>query len=299
MDLTVVKEIVILFLFFIVLFCVFVPVKFAASAHASGIDIFNSERYAKVVSILNCYAAGIFLGTCLLHLFPDVEDNVSQAMKLIDPNNKFPFAEFTIAMGFFLLLTIEQIISDVRERNFAMSRPEALPILANNAPVSEDAPSEIVNHGQNQTIRALAMTLALVVHSVFEGIAIGVQTTVEDVLQITGALILHKIVIAFSLGLTLSQSPLSIYKSVFCGVTFSIASPVGVGIGLLLSNLEALNGSLVVGSLQGMAAGTFLYVVFLEVLPHEFRSGHLHLPKLLSFILGFSTICGVIFLFPD
>lgn len=29
-------------------------------------------RYAAIVSILNCFAAGIFLGTCLLHLFPDV-----------------------------------------------------------------------------------------------------------------------------------------------------------------------------------------------------------------------------------
>jgi len=118
-------------------------------------------------------------------------------------------------------------------------------------------------------------------------------------LQITGALILHKVVIAFSFGLTLSQSPLGTVKSAICGFVFAISSPIGIGVGLILTSLEKLNGSLIVGSLQGMAAGTFLYVVFLEVLPHEFRSGHLHLPKLLSFILGFSTICGVIFLFPD
>jgi len=120
-----------------------------------------------------------------------------------------------------------------------------------------------------------------------------------SLIQITGALILHKIVISFSLGLTLSQSPLGTFKSAVCGFLFAISSPVGIAVGLLLSNMETLNGSLVVGSLQGMAAGTFLYVVFLEVLPHEFRSGHMHLPKLLSFILGFSCICGVIFMFPD
>ena len=117
--------------------------------------------------------------------------------------------------------------------------------------------------------------------------------------QITGALIIHKIVIAFSLGFTLSQSPLGMIKSFCCGLIFAIASPFGIGIGLLVTTLESLNGSLVVGALQGMAAGTFLYVVFLEVLPNEFRSGHLHLPKLISFILGFSVICVAILLFPD
>ncbi|XP_021968701.1 zinc transporter ZIP1 isoform X2 [Folsomia candida] len=144
MDLSIVKEIVILFLFFIVLFCVFVPVKFAASAAESGVDIFHLDRYASIVSILNCYAAGIFLGTCLLHLFPDVQDNVNQAMQQIDPDNKFPFANFTIAIGFFMLLTIEQIISDIRERNFSLSRPEALPILGESRITDDDdTPSEI------------------------------------------------------------------------------------------------------------------------------------------------------------
>jgi zinc transporter ZupT len=105
-------------------------------------------------------------------------------MKIVAPGNTFPFAEFTIAMGFFLLLTIEQIIADVRERNFALSRSDALPVLAESSDIVEDTPSEIVNHDQNATIRALAMTIALTIHSTFEGIAIGVQNTIEAVLQV-------------------------------------------------------------------------------------------------------------------
>ncbi len=52
MDLIVIKEIVILFLFFIVLFCVFVPIKFTATAQENGVDIFHSERFVayKVVN---------------------------------------------------------------------------------------------------------------------------------------------------------------------------------------------------------------------------------------------------------
>jgi len=44
MDLQLLKEIVLVVMFLMVLFCVFVPLKFAASARESGIDIFHSER---------------------------------------------------------------------------------------------------------------------------------------------------------------------------------------------------------------------------------------------------------------
>lgn len=72
-------------------------------------------------------------------------------------------------MGFFILLTIEQIIADVRERNFALSRPEALPILSEVMTDGSDnvrEPTEIVH----RSLRALAMTGALVLHSLFEGL---------------------------------------------------------------------------------------------------------------------------------
>lgn len=116
-------------------------------------------------------------------------------------------------------------------------------------------------------------------------------------MQLTGAIIIHKLIIAISLGLTLSQCDLKFWKCATCGVIFAAASPLGIAIGLLL---ESIKESLVIGCLQGMAAGTFLYVTFLELLPHEFRSaGHMHLPKLLSLISGFALISTVIYSFPD
>jgi len=301
MDLDLIKEIILLALFLTILFCVFTPLKLAYSAQQSGIDIFHSTRYAAAVSILNCFAGGIFLGTCLLHLFPDVRDSIDNALKTAGIDQQFPLAEFTIAMGFFMLLTFEQIISDIRERNYSRAS-ENLPILrgdVNNGATGNDSPQDVSVHAHYSSIRAFAMIAALTIHSVFEGIAIGVQRTMEDVIQITGALIIHKIVIAFSLGLTLSQTEMSSLKSYLCGLLFASATPIGIAVGLVVTEMESINGSLVVGSLQGMAAGTFLYVTFLEVLPNEFRSGTMHLPKLFSFILGFSVICLALFFFPD
>lgn len=35
-------------------------------------------RYGHIVSLLSCFAAGVFMGTGLLHLFPDVNEMLSK-----------------------------------------------------------------------------------------------------------------------------------------------------------------------------------------------------------------------------
>ena len=48
-------------------------------------------------------------------------------------------------------------------------------------------------------------------------------------------------------------------------------APLGVFIGILITNLgdeEAAEGPIIV--LESLATGTFLYVTFLELVPHEF-----------------------------
>ena len=48
--------------------------------------------------------------------------------------------------------------------------------------------------------------------------------------------------------------------------------------------------------LQGLACGTFLYVTFFEVLPHELQMPDGRMLKLFFTILGFSTSCGILLL---
>ena len=58
--------------------------------------------------------------------------------------------------------------------------------------------------------------------------------------------------------------------------TFALISPVGAGIGILLSETvksEAETQTVVVTVLQGLATGTLLYVVFFEVIEKERQKG--------------------------
>ncbi|MPC94367.1 Zinc transporter ZIP1 [Portunus trituberculatus] len=81
---------------------------------------------------------------------------------------------------------------------------------------------------------------------------------------------------------------------------FCITAPLGLGLGMGITEMQAsFTTAAVSGTLQGIACGTFLYVTFFEVLPHEMNSGENRLLKLLFIILGFSAVCGVLYLDPD
>ena len=89
-----------------------------------------------------------------------------------------------------------------------------------------------INHGafQHSSLRSILLLIALSFHSVFEvrthshlefgsfvflkGLAIGLQTETREMLAIFMAVMMHKAVMAFSLGLNIAQSSLSV--SIMC-----------------------------------------------------------------------------------
>ena len=104
-------------------------------------------------------------------------------------------------------------------------------------------------------------------------------------------------VMAFSLGLTLAQAKLTKKQFVMSVLVFSLASPLGMAIGIFLSDLDRTLGvDFANAILQTIAGGTFLYITFFEVLPHEFNQPKNRMLKVLFVLLGFSVIAGLIFI---
>ena len=66
---------------------------------------------------------------------------------------------------------------------------------------------------------------------------------------------------------------------------------IGIGLGIILSNSGGGSSeNLTAVILQGMAAGTLLYVVFFEVLAREKNNKHCGIWQLFAIIFGFSTM---------
>ena len=100
----------------------------------------------------------------------------------------------------------------------------------------------------------------------------------------------------FSLSVKLVQSAVRPLWVIAYIVVFAVMSPLGIaiGIGVMEAKLEA--GALIQAVLEGLAAGTFVYITFLEILPHELNSPGKQLLKVLFILLGFSVMAGLTFI---
>ncbi|XP_046391870.1 probable zinc transporter 12 [Ischnura elegans] len=153
------------------------------------------------------------------------------------------------------------------------------------------------------SLKGLLAVLALSFHAVFEGLAVGLESDASSVWVLCGAIAAHKLVIAFCVGVELVSARTRPALLLAYVATFAMVTPLGIGAGIAVTASQGQHdaaaaavpaASVAVVVLQGMAAGTLLYVVFFEVLQrersHAPTSGLLHL---LAILVGFGLMLGL------
>ncbi|KAK9884348.1 hypothetical protein WA026_005298 [Henosepilachna vigintioctopunctata] len=139
------------------------------------------------------------------------------------------------------------------------------------------------------SMRGLMVVLALSVHEIMEGLAVGLEGKTKNVWYMFAAVGAHKFIIAFCVGVELLSCNIR-NKLIFTYVfTFAFVSPLGIAIGIGVSSEDISDVPSVI--LQGFATGTLLYVIFFEILKNNERDGN-GLNKFIAVLVGF----GVMFL---
>lgn len=142
------------------------------------------------------------------------------------------------------------------------------------------------------SFRSFVLLLAISIHTVFEGLAIGLQDSTTGLITLFTAIMVHKTIIAFSLGLQFAENLKQKSKAILFMTIFSVLSPIGIAIGTAVSSGsggESLAAAIVEGVLQCIATGTLLYVSFFEVLMGEIGNDH-SLLKVLLIIIGYAVM---------
>lgn len=143
------------------------------------------------------------------------------------------------------------------------------------------------------SLRGLLIVLALSVHELFEGLAVGLEGSAQNVWYLFSAVAAHKLVLAFCVGVELIVAKTHRWLAFVYVLTFSIVSPIGIGIGILVSSGDVNSSTALVSAiLQGLASGTLLYVVFFEILQKD-KSGLL---QLVATLIGFFIMFGLQFI---
>ena len=142
----------------------------------------------------------------------------------------------------------------------------------------------ISRHTFNPTsnITPYILLIALSLHGLFEGIALGVMKTIRDLLFLLVAILAHKWAESLALGISFFKSGTERNIFIKMIVIFSLFSPSGIIIGILFSSA----GYLIEGILLSVSGGTFLYVSASEVIVEEFAITKYKYKKYAFYLLG-------------
>lgn len=280
----------------------------------------EETRSSLVVRCLLFFGGGVLICTTFLHMLPEVIE-VVEALQECGSLVKTPFAlaEMLLCTGFFLMYALDELMTSlVRHHQGKLSRKESVASLAfergrsirHSVLLNPQAKEEVEvkdtepqphkdHHGHSHmpvpaddgsSARGLGIILALSLHELFEGMAIGLEGTVSTVWFMFGAVSAHKLVLAFCVGMELLVARTRSSLAILYLVTFSIVTPIGIGVGLGISQqVAAGQPSLPSGVLQGIACGTLLYVVFFEILTES----HAGWRALVAAVAGFALMFGL------
>lgn len=313
MEIVVAKILCLLGVFVLMLGGVLLPVRMMQS------DLDKAVRYRRVLSFSNSFGGGVFLATCFNALLPAVRDKVKNVLQALNISTDYPLAETTMMLGFFLTVFIEQTVL-----TFKKEKPPFIDLETFNAGGSEAgsdseydtpfiAPARSSRHSSHRhshhhghfnpteltragPLRLASLVLALSAHSVFEGLALGLQEDGAKLGSLFIGVAIHETLAAVALGVSMAKAGLQLHDASKLAIMVSLMIPLGIGLGMGIESAQNTAASIVSVILQGLAAGTFLFITFFEILSRELEEKHDRLLKVLFLVMGYGVLAGLVFI---
>ncbi|KAL9322899.1 hypothetical protein ACSQ67_010952 [Phaseolus vulgaris] len=216
------------------------------------------------------FAAGIFLGTSLMHFLSDSNETFQDLT-----TKSYPFAFMLASAGYLLTMLGDCVVLFV----IANSKKDAK-VLELEGGTTPQEPHHVVDTTNPMLLKTssvgdtILLILALCFHSVFEGIAVGVSDTKADAWRNLWTISLHKIFAAIAMGIALlrmlPKRPL--ITTAAYSFAFAISSPIGVGIGIALNaTTQGRTADWMFAISMGIACGVFIYVAINHLISKGFK----------------------------
>ncbi|XP_033636865.1 zinc transporter ZIP3-like [Asterias rubens] len=325
-----------------------------------SIPLSRRLRSEKILSFSNCLAGGVFLATCFLGLLPSAREKFQEVFEARNITVKYPICEAVVIMGFFLILTFEQLALSMQQYWQGARKDKPIPMINIEASLEstkedgkvkidtdhedeeedldlfnrdsdkqpmlsssnhhssnggrfrvkghhpdeagdaenghhshEDGHSHLGNINNTGLLRSLILLFALSTHSVFEGMALGLQEDIKSIVYLLVAMLAHESLAAFALGASLIKNSVNTYMFIVYGVVFAGMIPCGIALGLWIRASPGFGAIVCSAVMQALAAGIFIFVTFFEILNHEFEV-HMDRPQKIAFaVLGYVILAAL------
>ncbi|KFV66402.1 Zinc transporter ZIP3, partial [Dryobates pubescens] len=271
-------------------------------------DSETAQRSERLLALCSSCGAGVFLATCFNALLPAVRERLDEVLRQGNVTVGYPAAETVLVVGFFVTVFVEQLIL-----TFQKEKPSFIDLETFNAGSDVGSDSEHESpfipsprgpplHGHPRglrrisrsrpSLRLLGLVFALSTHSIFEGLALGLQEEGAQVLSSFLGVAIHETLVAVALGISMAKSSLPLRDAAKLAATVSLMVPLGTSIGMGTESSQGAASSIISLLLQGMAGGTFLFITFFEILVKELEEKTDRLLKVLFLVLGYTALAG-------
>jgi len=293
------------------------------SAVAGVLGSYFASKNKRLLGLGNTFGGGVLLAAGLVHLTNDAFEEFDNADEdSWCKRYNFPWAAFFVSMGFVITLLIEvtvlHLLDEIRDRHddsnlkssligkdlptySEFDHHQSLPSTSATATsrfmkprsISEAMSSDSTFHGHPGVGDAVEQGLAVAIvffcaiscHSFIAGLGVGALSG-NEMWSGMIAIIMHKGLASFTLANCFNKSKSPTLVNVLFMLAFSIVTPVGIMLGMLITQTVGPTE----GILIGLAGGSFLYIGIIEVISKEMESPDDWRCKLLVLIVGWGLM---------
>jgi zinc transporter 1/2/3 len=235
-----------------------------------------TNNVEKWMSLANTFGGGVLLAVGVMDLLND------SVVDLAEINAVYPMSCSLAVLSYLILLGFESLIFPHSHRTTPVEM--AIP----TTPGLNEQLISIKKSGNPS--KAYLLALSLTFHTVLEGIALGILSSLTTVVNVFLGIIFHKFAAGLALGIYCHREELTKCQAMPVVISFSIAAPIGVGIGM---GIQSMSGDIVIGCFLALAAGTFIYISTTEIVSEELKGKRVPW-KYFTFVLGVLTFGGII-----
>eukprot|EP00727_Mastigamoeba_balamuthi_P009258 m51a1_g4955 putative zinc iron (357) ;mRNA; f:343820-345132 len=291
-----------------------------------------------VFTICKTFGAGIILGTAFIHVLPDASETMEQAMPDVDypVSQSLALAAVMVTLAIEQLAAMYfsrehsqsghscknggqceatgQVNADKANENTGLLGKQREQE-STEGPTNEEAMDSVTHrlhhHHQHQHSALVAdggrsfviahvLEIGIGIHSVIIGMALGVSADSSEVRALLIALSFHQLFEGMALGVCVLEASLGLARRVLAVLIFTLATPLGIAIGIWLSSRSAADSTsslLTQCILDSLSAGILIYMALVDMVSEDFHASKkgpgIQFCMLVALILG-GTVMAII-----
>ncbi|CAL9013350.1 unnamed protein product [Prunus brigantina] len=244
--------------------------------------------------LIKAFAAGVILATGFIHVLPDAFDNLTSPCLKENPWGKFPFTGFVAMVAAIGTLMVDASATSYYSRShFKNNKAQPVEVVGDEEKAGEHEDHVHVHthathghaHGSVDTspstqllrhrVISQVLELGIIVHSVIIGISLGASESPDTIRPLVAALTFHQFFEGMGLGGCISQAKFKARGVAIMVLFFSLTTPVGIAIGIGISNVYKENSPtalIVEGVFNAASAGILIYMSLVDLLAADFMN---------------------------